>query len=222
MGNDRGAVASARELARLLATGQGESLLALYVYGSRLPGRDLDMMALFAAQPTPGELCAGGLDLHCVGLERARYLLRHRDPLIVEPLVTGELVVGDDETHESLMADLDASSAGPETVRHLLHSALSCYQGAVQQVHAPDPRGRERGLRNLDFAITYLGLAREYAVDASAPFLSIEGLMELHADVRALRGECHRLRGSTDSDRGANVVGFLSRFENWLLLPAIQ
>lgn len=136
-------------------------------YGSRRPGADIDIMVVQESEAASiGTLC-GNLDLFVLGRARFEALVKLRDPMVTEPILTGELVFGDRRVWAGLRGDLEHSAPSADCVSHCcrraLEEALSAHNFCCTAEASGTLTHARWALDNLSYAISYLSFARHYA-----------------------------------------------------------
>ena len=204
-------------LSELLAGGRRERLLFLLVNEAHPSETDTSMLAVFDEQPPAGNLRAGGLELRSLRLDRARFLLHHRDPIVTEPLLVGNLVHGDAELAAQFRAELVNSKVRRRQISHLFGSGLANYQDATNSFDCDEPGGILRGLADLDRAVRYLGLAVCYSANPDLEPLTLAQLHEqLPTALRHIWHACRTLRMAKAPPRG-EALAQLAKLEQLVL-----
>lgn len=139
----------------------------VFLYGNQSDTSDIDLLVVTKRQ-TPWEyFCLGRLDLACMPSETFHNLRRKLDPVVIEPMFTGELLIGDKKSVESMRDESATEPPAKEVMDHLLHRAVDEYMKAVSLLR----RYRHTGLKadllwcmnNLGFAFSYGYLSRYYS-----------------------------------------------------------
>ncbi|MBI5963630.1 MAG: hypothetical protein HY863_09170 [Chloroflexi bacterium] len=158
-------------------------LLYLVEYGSRLPGHDLDLIAVFEKNPPRREATLGDLDMAYYGLSQVEELGRKMDFLITEPLLTGDLAWGNPDSYHDLVIRTSSTISGPETISYLLSRSFQEYLSATSYFNQYRPQIQQNqllswGLINLSFSIAYYSGAVYYHNHIGSHPLRVKELVE--------------------------------------------
>ncbi len=173
---------------------------ALIWFGNR-DGQDVDLLAV-GTKVTEQGWCHGAIDLLVLDREACSRLVTLSDPVVTEPLRTGEVVAGQERVWSTLRdLFLTTKTPHPDAPPHLLRRALTEYRSALLWIDryfsSSDPGHAAYGLLNLSFYCTYLLSAR--SARAGVLPASLDSML---AEC-ALLGACRR--ASSAIKRGARI-----------------
>ena len=154
-------------LVHLLAGCPNNPLMYLVKYGSCRTESDIDLLAIYAQPLGHVDYNIGRLDIFALEKGQFQRLLGVHDPIVTEPLLTGNLLLGDhDRWNGERQCFLDTKPAGA-TLFHLAmrmmqvmnsaESFLDRFQATNEHVDA------FYFLKNLSFALGYLAFVKEYS-----------------------------------------------------------
>lgn len=132
-----------------------EQIVFVIWYGNK-KGRDVDLFVVLNDDINFGSISAGVLDIGYIGSVWIPMMIKNYDPIITEPLLTGEVIYGEAgvEKYDLLMQESDS-----DIQIYLLQCAEIFYEWAVN--HAFGNRLRE-ALFTLTFVHSYVLYAFKY------------------------------------------------------------
>lgn len=136
------------------------------LYGSE-KGRDIDVLLVQEDRIPTQNLLAGQTDFFIISKSNFDMLLGLLDPVVVDPVLSGEIILGDSNEWYKLRKQIKDTS--PETacsehaVLRSLEESLSTNRIWCQYQNESDPVLLEWAFQNLSFAISYLSFARRYS-----------------------------------------------------------
>ena len=165
----------------LLATANPHVVI---LYG-RKGGRDVDLLAIIQEdRQIPWKL--GKLDLLAIGLSSAKELARLNDPVVLEPIRTGQVLCGSVELVSEMESD---ASSGANTESAVLHNlnrsreeSLSAWQWYRRSIATEDPSCVEIALLNMTYRRVYYLTAAAIASHRPAP--SFGDLLEIDEQLK--------------------------------------
>ena len=162
-------------LRRLLGEHYLRQTVHVVLYGSRKPERDIDIVVVQSEKARGPTLTVGRLDLFVIERKQFTALLSLLDPVITEPLLTGELLFGNSASWELLQKKTRGVAPNRAAEEHATRRSFEEYLIADQlwQQYQTDaaPETLRWCLQNLSFSISYASFARHYA-SAEAQVLS--------------------------------------------------
>ena len=206
------------QLVSLLQPCQLANELRLLVqYGSGLPGRDIDLLAVYDTEGTRTECILGRLDVLVLSERRLEALVTRLDPLVTEPVLTGRVLVDEHDQFDSFAQHLREASPTPEVYRHLLTQAHHSYSNSLGYLASEETSLHSHlSVLNLTFAISYLGFAHHYRYHGG-PATTLGTLVPSFApDLSSLWKAAHSLK-SQASASFHEVERLLEGFEAYLL-----
>ncbi len=127
-------------------------------YGNR-QGRDIDLLVILKgglSNTIIGSCGYGLLDIGFVGKSWVPMMIKHLDPIIVEPILTGEIIWGE---NNQWCQDILKQEVDEDIPIYLLQSAEIFYEWSV--LHTFENRFRE-AILTLSFACSYILYAEKY------------------------------------------------------------
>lgn len=168
----------------------------LVQYGSP-QGVDLDF---FAAIEDPVDMTwpLGGVDLHVMSVSRCSDLLRLLDPLVTEPLLTGEFVAGNRERFDDAYSAAHRTKCSKAALFHLVRRGfdeLVRTRFWLQEFLSLEHRRFAYGcLTSLSYSCSYVHFARTYSSRVQAPLL-FSDLSQRVGFLRVLRERLSFVKG---------------------------
>lgn len=150
-----------------------QSKCTAVLYGSQKKNRDIDILLIQKDRtPTP-HLLAGQIDFFIVSESNFKTLLKLLDPVVVEPVLTGEILFGDTDKWDRLKKRVSNTKPKHACSEHAglksLEETLSTNRIWRQYQSERDPILLEWAFQNLSFAISYLSFAQYYSQPNSFP-----------------------------------------------------
>lgn len=102
-------------------------LLYLFWYGSREQDADIDLMAVTSYRTSWNHCAFGRLDLISIPFEEFQSSAMRFDPIVIEPLFTGELIFGDQNVIDELKLKIEGCSPSHEAITFLYDRAMQEY-----------------------------------------------------------------------------------------------
>jgi hypothetical protein len=124
-------------------------ILCVVHYGNR-NGRDIDLFVVSASEKFYSRKVIGQLDVTIIAKDQLHHLINCLNPLVTEPLLTGQVIWGDPLLYEKEM--LNSITAGPSVVTHLLESSFRIFKEAESSL---DEKNVNDALINLSFSISF-------------------------------------------------------------------
>lgn len=150
-----------------------DGLVCLIQYGSSLISEDpndYDFIALCDKVLGTYPVEVGPVDLCKIGLKQFDLYLRNMDPVYcTEPLLTGEVVSGNEQMFLNLRNEIRTRRAGLDTVSYLVRQSVIQYSAAVNLVEITSPF---EALYSLKFSVGYHMFANWYEKGNAAATLS--------------------------------------------------
>lgn len=139
------------------------------IYGSRRPGRDRDILVVQNHTPPVPTVVLGRLDLLIFQREYFASALSFFDPVAVEPVLTGELLFGDQRVLDEWRTQVRTGRPGKESVKYLAARALAELAASRQIFDSHDGEGEHLNwsFQNLSFSIAYASFATRYSKNVS-------------------------------------------------------
>jgi hypothetical protein len=110
----------------------------------------------------------GRVDLLVLGLARTRQWVRVFDPIVTEPLRTGHIVAGDEDSFRALQHDFERATPSDEAVRSLsrraIEEALRATTWLERYAGSSRPGDRRACLDSLSYSCTYAAAAEAVSV----------------------------------------------------------
>ena len=135
-------------------------------YGSRKDDADIDLLIVTGSQTHWDQCCLGRLDLACLPLEQFKDMAFKLDPLVIEPLFSGEVLIGNDCDIKEMKAEVSSRTPTPEDITYLSHRSLAEYLKTISLLSHYKNSGEQShllwALVNLSFAFSYRLLADLY------------------------------------------------------------
>jgi hypothetical protein len=162
------------KIARELLIHEWERVRFLWVYGSRKQGSDLDLFAVLDQGEAPPYRADSFVDLGVVSHSEFDARCGFADPVVTEPVLTGELLWGDRLSAHSVFRALMTSPVNEESVQELRTQARTMWGYAheffcrfARDDASHSPLAGQTNLRltlaDLTFAFSYDAFARHYA-----------------------------------------------------------
>ncbi|MFC1606840.1 hypothetical protein ACFL47_02625 [Candidatus Latescibacterota bacterium] len=136
-------------------------------YGS--DRNDIDLLAVYKDTPLRNEIITGRIDLLNYDINCMNYLIRNFDPVITEPLLTGQLIMGNEDDYKYYLHKCDNQLIKTEMISYLYHRAISAYDSAYEFLNSFNdtqqisPSAQFGFWNNLLWAISYREYARYYS-----------------------------------------------------------
>ena len=199
-----------KKLVDSLASGPYGELKLLFLYGSNVETSDTDYLAVYEGQPSTPCVLLGGLDMWVLTQQDFSSHIQQLEPLVTEPLLTGELVFGSQAELSEATELLNRTSASPEITQHLLRRSLEAYVeacGYVERACEPTPQLNRAFWSTLLFAISYWVLAHEYQTNWTRPLTCEEAIRAMSTEVKAFWDTVKRNKSERSAiDRQALVT----------------
>lgn len=132
-----------------------ESVKFIIHYGN-LSGQDIDIFVVLKNSSGYKHIGSNLFDIACVGENSLGKALKYFDPIITEPILTGQIIYG--ESIKNLQREMGLLRANRRTVAYLVKCAALCYSWAKQHYLENNPQG---AIVTLSFAVSY-GYFAEY------------------------------------------------------------
>lgn len=150
-----------------LLAGSDNPLLFLTIYGSRKQGSDIDLLAVYAGVLPHFDYSIGRLDLLALGIRQFERLLKNHDLIVTEPLLTGDLLFGDPVEWEERKQSFLETRPNDASLYHLAMRMMQVMNSAESFLERFQATSQKTDafffLKNLSFALGYLGFLQEYA-----------------------------------------------------------
>jgi hypothetical protein len=157
---------------RLLGRDFCSHLCAAVLYGASGANHDVDML-MIQETPVPVPLIKiGRLDVTVLHKANFDTLVVRRDPIVTEPILSGQVVIGDTEFLNCSKNVL--MNSGPEKccdylIRKSLEQTAAVDTQWRQFEHASEALSLDWLLQNLSYAISYMSFAKYYKGKSSSP-----------------------------------------------------
>lgn len=143
----------------------GAELLFLLEYGSGK--NDLDLLAVYQRPPQRNEIIVGRLDLLAIGRDALAHMIRHMEPSVTEPLLTGRLVDGNEGAWRWAQESVRSTVIDWQVIRHLVRGGHVAYGNALACLPSTPADAFDAFARpfwdNLSWALSYHEFARYYS-----------------------------------------------------------
>lgn len=163
-----------------LKSGPHGNLVVLVRYGSDRSGGDIDYLAVYDRPQLSSCIILGGLDLWATHTKELDNLASLLDPVVTEPLLTGQVVAGDSAIVERAAQIVNRSAPDTLTSSHLLRRSFRAY---LRSIELSELSGDSASIysrdywSSLSFAISYWSFASEYQLNWNG-VLSLADLIE--------------------------------------------
>jgi len=141
------------------------------LYGSRRPGRDIDILVVLNCAPPVPTAVLGYLDLLMFGRDYFDTALSLFDPVVVEPVLTGELLFGNEQFLADWRKQVTCGHPGKDSVNYLLARSVTELVSSRHILNGDTGVGEyvKWSFQNLSFSIAYASFAKRYAKADSTP-----------------------------------------------------
>jgi hypothetical protein len=155
-------------------------------YGSRKEHSDIDLLLLVSDDLPWRSAFLGRLDLLCISFHEFRGRISNFDPRFTEPLLTGEIVYGDETELRNLSSGLN-TQPNAEVYRYLLKLSIEQYNNSTSFFDRYRSTGKANdliwSLTNLGFAYSAILLREQYQKKWTKP-LTITEIIDQQVDVK--------------------------------------
>lgn len=142
-----------------------EIVLAI-IYGSHDRGGDIDVAIIQREAPAGAGIQLGDLDLYLLGEEQFSHQLAKLDPMVTEPILTGNLLLGDPHVWNEIRESTRDAKASEAAAVHCARRSAEELVNADRMATAweAEPKGTHAHwlLETLSYSISYLSFARWY------------------------------------------------------------
>ncbi len=154
-----------KSVIKLLSADSKNPLRNLVLYGSGK--NDIDMLAIYKYQPISINISLGILDIIAVGYDKFIELLELYDPLITEPILTGQCCYGDTNEMENFKDFLVNSKPTIDSIFYLIDQSIKILNDAVGYLNLVQHNNNcslyeDFFWKNLSFSASYISYAKEY------------------------------------------------------------
>lgn len=132
-------------------------LVSFIVWYGNKHGRDIDLFVVLNNETVYYNRQQDKFDVNIIGEYYLPKMITGFDPIVTEPLLTGQLIYGNDIT--GFQKELQDKRADEETTRYLICCAGTVYGWAINHLVCNNLRGV---IVNLGFVASYLFYARHY------------------------------------------------------------
>lgn len=150
-------------------------------YGSRLSGRDRDIVVVQPEVPPSPSSTIGDMDIMVICQQRMESLIEVLDPIVTEPILTGDLVVGDERAWKSMKTRLGATSVNQQCLNHPAKRSLHEYLNATGFLERHSTKRINEflvwALEDLAYSISFGSFLRHYAL-SNGRACTLESLIE--------------------------------------------
>jgi len=166
---------------------------------------DIDLLAIYEETPPRSEIITGRIDLLALDIDTLFDLLSKLDPVVTEPLLTGQCIMGDAAQFEQFMRKCCQIFVSPDVISHLHCRAFAAYDSAREFLHIfrnipQKSLAPQFGFwSNLAWAISYCEFARCYSRSShqKAAALSLRHLIpQFRSDTKKLWDICKMFKRS--------------------------
>jgi len=173
-----------------LCSGVYGELLFLIHFGSSSEGSDADYLAVFDSRPLSPCVLLGNLDLWATDKEELKRYISLLDPVVTEPLLTGQFVEGKRDSYEEARQWVYEVMPNTEVVSHLLRRSFVAFMRASEYCRVVEQDNNRLQRRefwsSLSYSMSYWCFARHY-LTAGQGVLSLQELVcMMHEEIREL------------------------------------
>lgn len=213
-----------KELAQQICLDRVVAIDGVIWYGSREPEGDIDLCVVFDGPVAIQNFTLGRLDLVTLNRKDFDFYLSNFDPIAIEPILTGSIVVERTSyLSERKMRLLDIRSS-PQIVSYLLRRSTEEYLNAKIFFDQSRQATNQhvfllRALVNISFAWAYHSLANYYNTNLGCQAIALKNIAQSAADPqigKVLKMTKQAKRGLTIPSTG-EVGQWLEAFEALLL-----
>jgi len=150
------------------------------LYGSCKPDADIDVLLVQQSPPVAPSLLLGRLDIVVLDIREANNLAENLDPLITEPLLTGNIIHGKSDLFRDLKNLVEESAPSSTGIKHLTRRCFEELCATERILLEWDTQQNEVcrwAFQNLSYSISYGSLARYYG-SANARVSTLKDLIE--------------------------------------------
>lgn len=131
-------------------------VILVILFGNR-NGSDTDIFLLLDDDSIYNNTIIEDIDITHIGIRWTDGLMKNLDPILTEPLLTGEVIFGDLDVFENLKTKIKHSNRAPI---HLYQSAVLFYEWTLNFINHGEYK---KALINISFIYSYLMFSKEYA-----------------------------------------------------------
>lgn len=195
-------------------------LLYLIEYGSRIPGHDIDIVAIFKKAPPRREVALGQIDMVYYTLLEVREYTKRMDLLITEPILYGKLIWGDHSAYHELKEIALSTKPTDEVISYLLSKCFNYYDSAKTFLSQRTQNNQDDdvllwALINLSFSCAYLSYAKYYSCNHDAEPISLDKLTSRPqaSALLSIRQYLRSVRNQNEPIKIDKIFGFLRHME---------
>jgi hypothetical protein len=141
---------------------EGKGFLVHY---GRVNGRDIDLFGVLEEE-LEVTWNLGVIDLYLIGIKTCEQLIKFKDPKIVEPILNGRLLIGNENFFHNLKKSLLENPVDEEVISYLvrrgIEEILTSRQWLEHYKISTNPRLAYNSLVSLSYSYTYLLSAHLY------------------------------------------------------------
>lgn len=172
-----------------LKAGCHGKLRFLILYGSESKNSDTDYLAVYDELLRSQSLTVGGLDLWAISETELQGYIQLLDPFVTEPLLTGRIVSGCNDTFERYRSRLSQTKVSAHAIRYLLSRSFESYITACDRLTKRNHK--ENMLRRdyfsiLSFSISYWCYSRVYSLGYQEPVTMAFAIENAPEEVKSL------------------------------------
>lgn len=194
-----------------------DDLVLVMHYGSKKPGRDIDLLALYFNNPFQNEVKIGMLDVLALSVKQAKDLLECFDPIVIEPLLKGKVVYDREEFYSEMIKAIESLEPDHSAIRHLLLQSLSSYQYTINCLKMDQlDNSIYHACVNLGYATSYLGYAKYYS--SNNKLINLDDLMEsIPCEFKMVKQKLEQMKHQRHPIDKQKVEELLIEYENLLI-----
>lgn len=152
----------------------------LIQYGNLDSTRDIDLCLILPDDLNTNNFTLGKLDLFVLNKSLFLDLVSMLDPIITEPLYTGDLIIGSESDFSSLKEKLINTKPNDRAIRHLVLRAFETLLSGESffnfYLNDKNPENLKKTFNNLAFSISYASFARYYSINEN--IITLDKLIE--------------------------------------------
>lgn len=153
-------------ITKLLGSDIFEENTFLLKYGKNELKSDIDLCLLIPDAQSVNNFTFGKLDLLVINMSLCLDLIVKLDPIVTEPLLTGNLIMGNENDFLSIKQKLIDTKPNDEAVRHLVlrtfETLLSAETFFNYYLNDNNLENLKKSFNNLAFSISYASFAKHY------------------------------------------------------------
>ena len=143
-----------------------ENLVISILYGSRKDGSDIDIFSVYSEEPLQVSNVFGRFDLLNLGFHEVESLIQNLDPLVTEPIIQGELIIGQHDIYTDMRESLHGVKSNSNSVQWLFNKSIEYYikshtEYIVRKRNLVESQFK-RITVNLGFSFSYFSFAKYY------------------------------------------------------------